>query len=566
MSRLDGGSDVDLRTPFFTTRSKEGTLVYPDRSEIAAMLRQKMASSHVVDTELERELLEFEDDRIGSIGPMSMYLPWYKDGPKKAEAVFTDKRVVSKFEKDAWKRSVDRLQALIPTQSCILRSPEDAIRGEPDDPESGMDTTTNSGAPFWISPWKSGDGLSRERAAEVDQAFQWYKEEVKAMVPFLSSRRHSTNELPLWYCTAGQRLVQKGPEPFTPKSKRLVIAYPKQEAILARMATEEIMNALRKVRAPSGNKIMCAWFDLPTIDMNMQHILESASTADRVVNSGDISAFDATVPPWVLWDVGRAMATWVRGGQWFVWNLVTMMIARTVLITPTGFYGPGPSSMKSGSGLTNLLGSMANLTMQFYGEEIGLYKINSISVLGDDFVAEGESVNPDTTSETFSHFGMEAHPDKQFYKPNSLDYLQRRHILGRPGGIASVMRTLGSIMSLEKMQVKPKNWNKYAYVIQALSKLQNATFNPWFPELVNFVKQGDRLNLCANLTPSDVVTGGGNTGARLIAEDAQRSWKRLGEGVTFDQWSVNGVLRGETLPREASALFRRVYGSKDFTV
>jgi len=554
-------SDVDYRTPFFATRSGEGKLVSTAREEIVTRF-DGVWKQEVGEPILDAYLPAIEQGERQNIGPMSMFTAWKNDGPDKADAVFRDKPQLPVFNERAWQEALDRLQSLVGSQSSELISPDDAIAGVGDGVEGGMDTTTNSGAPFWIHPWKpSGvDVEGHKLDREVQQAYQWYRDRVKELVPYLS-RRRSANELPLWWATASQRLVQKGPEPFSPKSKRLVEAYPKEEAIIAKMITTRLMDQLREVKSPWGNRIMCAWFDLPHVDGNMQLVLERAHEANVIVNSGDISNFDASVPPWALWDVGQVIATWIRGGENLTKNLIYMMVYRTALVTPSGFYGPGPSSMKSGSGFTNLVGSLTNLAMQFYGEALGLYKLSAFAVLGDDFITAGEGVNPDSTSETFAAFGMDAHPDKQYYHPDTLQYLKRLHVRGRPGGIASVYRTLGSVMSLERLAVKPKEWNKFAYVVQALSKIQNATFNPNFANLVEFIRTGDKLLLGAGMSVEEVLTGAGNAGKKLLADDARRSWKQLGDKMDFASWTVNGVLRGESLPPSGGELFRRVYGT-----
>jgi len=558
---LSTGSSVDLRTPFFTKskRGSGGRLVNLERKEIVSQF-MRLSKSVKVGPYCSKELLDaYEEEHVKNIGVMSSFLPWAVDGPAKARAVFTDKPMSADLSAKAWRNALLKLQSLIPERSCPAISVDEAIRGTKNDAEGGLDTTTNSGLPWVVSPWKPHDEIPLGKLDLVKSAYNWYVREVKEnIVPYLSSQR-SDHELPYWWALSGQRLVQKGSDTWGPKRKRLVEAYPKHEAIASKIVTTSIMEAARSIKAPSHNVITCAWFDIPTIDVHMQHILKEAAKNKRVVLSGDISAFDATVPPWALWDVASTISKW-SANEPLMRNLLRMMIYRTILATPTGLYGPGPSSMKSGSGFTNLLGTMTNIAMQFYGEELGLYKIHSLAAMGDDFVIDGQGVSPDATAEVFSHFKMEAHPDKQWYRENTLQYLKRLHINGSPGGIASAYRTLGSVLSLEKMQMRSKDWNKFAYVVQALSRLQNATFNPLFETLVRFVQSGDRLALCKDMSVKDMLTGAGKAGSVILKDESKRSWRNQGSGVTFENWSVNGVVRGESLPPEPSARFRRVYG------
>lgn len=562
------GSQVDYRTIFFARRSgKNGRLEYRPREEIVSMFDEVYKSA--ADTgAYGGHLHQIELEERAGIGPISPFLPWEKDGPQKAKAIFRDKPQLPGFDVNAYNRALERFAALVETQSCSIDSLDVAVRGTGNG-EDGMDTSTNSGTPFWIRRWKPAETngsvrLFDPKDEERRVAFNWIMNRAEELRALFSESR-ATNEIPLWYATAGQRLVAKGPKPFSPKSKRLVIAYPKEEAVLGNTWAPNVMNKLRAAVMPSGNRIMAAWFNLPVVDSNAQVILEDANNQGLIVNSGDISAFDATVPPWLLMDVGRVIASWVRGGQHLVENMFKAMVYRTVLITPGGFYGPGPSSMKSGSVVTNLGGSCSNIVIQFYGEELGLYSLRSLAVLGDDFLAAGPGVNPETTERTFASFGMEANQKKQFYQKDALQFLKRLHYRGIPGGIASAYRTLGSCLSLERLAEKPSEWSQWAYVVQALSKLSNLSFNPLITETVSFLAEGDRLQLGRDMSPQAVVASSGDAGTRILAEDSRKSWKQMGDGVKFENWLVNGVLRGEVAPPVGRERFKRVYGT-DFTL
>jgi hypothetical protein len=340
----------------------------------------------------------------------------------------------------------------------------------------------------------------------------------------------------------------------------LVIAFPKEEAILAKTFTPRLMDELRAFHTDGGVRVMCAWHPLPVIDVNMQHMLSVAYENDRTVLSGDISNFDATVPPDLLLQVGKVVASWIRGAERLVKALYTAMIDQTYLLTPGKFYDATRSSLKSGSGLTNLTGSLCNLTVLRYGHEVGLYKIENVAVLGDDFVIDGPGVEPDAISECFSHFGMEAHPDKQFFSPKSLHFLQRLHWLGRPGGIASVYRTLGHVLGLERLPSKG-NYGPYTYILRALSQIQNCVFNPLFSVLIDTIASGDKYALGSDFAdPMTIVSKAGPSGEDLLRINTNQPWKVTGSETSFQNWLVNGYLRGEHIPPAGGALFTRVYG------
>lgn len=558
LTHLATGSETDYRTPFFTERnSKTGKLAYRHRSEIVSEF-DEVYSELLAERPLVGYLHDIEVEQRELIGPMSPYLPFATDGPDKIAAVYSDKKPSAQLDRRALDRALDRLQSLVPTQSCELTSLDVAINGTGDGDSTGLDTTTNSGEPFWIRPWKPHDDLDPVKFDEVQQAHDWYVNRVRELYSVLSDTK-STSELPTWGATVAQRLVQKGPEPFNPKGKRMVIAFPKEEAILGKMAIVTLMEGLKEARTPWGSRFMSAWYNMPTVDITCNNMLHKASQNNLIVNGSDFSGFDASAPPWLLWEVAQIISTWSQNSQ-FVRNLLYMSIYKTELITPIKHWQAQPSSVKSGSSFTNMIGSCFNMLAHFYGEEIGNYELKDLCVLGDDAIAVGPGLNPDSFTESVKDLNLTAHPDKQFYHPDSLLFLQRFHSTDRIGGVASVYRTLASVLSLERLSVKPKDWNKFAYVVQALSRLENAAFHPYFTELVEFVASGDKLQLGRNMDPSEILTGAGDAGEEFTSDDSLRPWKQTGEAVSFTDWPVNGVLRGEELPSESETLFRRVYG------
>jgi hypothetical protein len=503
-------------------------------------------------------LHKLEEEEKEGIGVMSAYYPFEVYMDEKVQAVYSDKLFGAGFIEQAYNRALDRLVSLLPSNTSPVTSDEEAIKGSKGSSNDvGMDTSTNSGWPWVIGPWLPTDATDPKKLPEVRRAHRYY---VTKVMQYRQDLNQQVDTPPTWICLAGQRLVQKGQDVSNPKRQRLVIAYDKTEAILWKLATPPLMDTIRTWTLAGGVRIMCGWHDMYTIDTEMQKMLQYADSHGRTVLSGDVSNYDATLPPKLIQDVGYAVARAIQGHQVLFQNLVDSMIYKSYLVTPTKLWRPGPSSLKSGSGGTNLLGSLANIFIQFYGEEAGLYKLDNMVVLGDDFCIDGDGVSPEATSECFKHFGMESHPEKQFYEPGHLHYLKRLHILGIPGGVASVYRTLGSSLSLEKMTYSPKEWNPYAYVVRALSQLQNAAFNPAFTSLVNYLKSGDNLDLGARITPGEVVGRSGKPGREILLADEVATWKHHTAENSFDKWAVNGVLRGETLPLPGSELFERVHG------
>jgi hypothetical protein len=500
-----------------------------------------------------------EEEEKDKIGEMSTYLAYEEDGPKKVAAVYSDKSPSPAFNQKAFQDSLDELEELFKGALYELLSVEQAITGErsgvsPDEYESGMDTGTNSGHPWYMPGWYPNDDTPEDKRAEVTQVYKFTVSEVNRLAKELNE---PNSRPPTWITIMGQRLTQHS---NPAKRKRIIIAFPKVEAVLQKLLSPIAIDDIRQWSLSGGVKIMVGWTNLPTTDIEMQRMLAYADERGRTVLSGDVSNYDATLPPFIIEEVGKVLARHVKGKSRFFQQLNYAMLYNSYLITPTKLWNPQPSSLKSGSGETNLIGSLVNMAIQLYGVHAGLYKLDNMVVLGDDFCLDGDGVSPEATAECFKHFNMESHPDKQFHEQGALHYLKRLHVLGLPGGIASIYRTLGSILSFEKMQFRPAEWNPFAYVVRAHSQLMNAVFHPDFELLVNFIASGDKYKLGRDYTPAELVKQAGKPGREILKEDEVASWKHHSKDTSYEKWAVHGVLRGEKLPPLGNDRFRRVHG------
>jgi hypothetical protein len=380
---------------------------------------------------------------------------------------------------------------------------------------------------------------------------------------FESAIRSGNLQAWLWTAVAYHRLVSRGMDIHDPKRDRLVAALEKAEPIWWKRFSVNMQDAEKRIIMPGGVRANVAWYDLPQIDLDMQIFLDEAEKNNRIVVSGDLSNFDATIPPWMIADMGNIIDAWLATDLRLGEALCYTLAYRTQLITPVGIYPAQPSSMKSGSGGTNNLDSKCNKIVHYYGEEIGLYKIHNLTVQGDDFCSDGEGVTPEAIEEVFKIFGMEANKSKQMYIRGVLSYLQKIHIRGVLGGAASVYRALNSSLTYERLRYKADEWNAFAEIARTLSQLETTAFSPFFEVLVDFVKRGDRYNLGANLPPSQVLARAGNAGRETIQRDEFAAWKSGSRKSGFDGMAVNRVLRGEKLPPWGSReRFYSVYGDR----
>jgi hypothetical protein len=564
------GSEEDLRSPLFSKKGPKGDLTHLPydiiKGKFAEVLRHVDPTQRGLTKAQLGILTIWENAQAESWGSKSTHLPWMEDGETKVKAIYSDKPQKKQMNVPAYRRALDRIQSMVPSNSIRMTDLETAVKGRPGRTTDafdtdGMDTTTNSGPPHYRSPFKPTDDQNEEDRRQSEASYQYIMSKAKKLLPGLHRGR-----VPKWWAVASQRIVSKGPDPLNPKKKRLVIALEKTETVIWKTITPQAIDAL-KLYSLNGVRPLVALYDRPQIINDCQVMLNDAHRMGLTVLSGDLSGFDASIPPWMISNLGPILDSWLHGSTKIGSALTKALSNQVGLITPSRIYDQQPSSMKSGSGFTNLGDSLVNMSALYYGEEIGLYKIHSFSVQGDDFIILGEGISPDSVSEAFSHFGMEAHPDKQMYERDTLSYLQKLHFRGYYGDVASVYRVMISALTYERIKFRPDEWSWAADVVRNLSQLENAVFSPYFEETLKFAASGDKFNLGSSYEPTRLLALSGDAGIKSVKENLVASWKggNLNAATPdgFTSMAVNGVLRGELLPPHGSAArFKRAFGKR----
>lgn len=569
--RMAQGNLVDDRTPFYTDRSWFQILhdlkgLYLQTSGIDQLPRWAVNG-----------YLETENDQLSSVGPKSQFLDWFSDGPEKLKAVMTDKPKRAGFDDAAWTTALNDVSEAGRDQMgrrvIASISLEEALKGMGGNEKYALDDSTNGAFPGYVGSWASTSKMSPNGTQnELARLEQFKLIQYKASAIVKAASQGSPDELiPLSFVgTTSQRTVSKGLNPLKKvpgkplKGKRIVIAMPKEEVWAGKTLMAPLQPALlHSFINANGTAVIAGWLPQPQLDKTMQLMLSSAESSGQIVLSGDISAFDATLPPWAMWDVAQAISRWFGPSDAKLFKSILYAdIFETQVLSPTGVMGPGPSSVKSGSIFTSLMGCMCNYAIQKYGEHKGLYTIAEVHVMGDDFVAYGEGVNPTQYEKAFADFGMECNASKQFYQRGQCHFLQRLHTLGYPGGAGSIARIGGGALVVEDdTQLKYDERNPYAFIFQALARLENAAFNPNFDHLVEWLAQGDkRYHLGKHLPTEAIIRRAGSYAERKLKEAINRPWTSTGSGVPFQNWSVNRVLRGERMPLIGKERYRFVYG------
>lgn len=561
MTRLASGCVDDIRSNIF--RRGDGPAPYAD------LIAEFDDVYHSVMSGVEPGLVTLINEQLESgnrekIGPKSVYRGFYEDGPDKLNAVMSDKPIPAELDIKALYRAIDHLVSHVPSQSIRLYDVETVVNtlrepGAEHDPASpGLDGTTNSGLPFCKSGWRPTPEMDVKEARYATLIKKWITSRSKTY--FNKLMKGETVE---FTAIVGQRIVSRGLDPLhDDKSKRLILALEKPEAVLWKTFTPQTQQALRQVKSPGGVQVHCAWCDAPAVDAAMQLALQVAGDANRKVLSGDVSAFDATVVPKIWELMANGVSDWFFKAKRLFAALNVSDISHVKVLSPLGITGPCASSIKSGSGGTNFIDSLYNILCLYYGEEMGYYDLVNYAVQGDDFIVDARGSLYEAIPVAYRALGLTVNPDKQTYVEGALTYLQRLHVRDMLGGMASAYRTMGSTLVYERMQYE--DWNPYMEAIQAISKLENAAFHPAFEALVNFTKDGDKYSLGSSMNSQEVIKQAGRSAPDLLASQARYimnagTLDRTGSG--FDRAVVNGVLRGETLPPFGShERFLRVYG------
>nr|QQM16299.1 putative replicase [Cetsystermes virus] len=563
--RMERGSGNDERTPMFANQGRPKILRRMWTISDKAINEKRLLGDGPMSNGYWEIWYDCEEPQAEKVGPTSMFLPWSLDGDEKIAAVMRDKPPLARLKTGPLQQALDWLEDLIPAGSVGSISVEEAIHGFGGNPRFALDPTTNACDPFWNSGWarQSGEEVKGKPDELRKYAFSKIREWAANFVG--ASRRVADwrKIVPSYIATTSQRTnTMKGLHPLLePKQKRPVLAMSKFGVVAGKTLATPLQATLMRIQI-NGLPLIPAWLPMPDFDLEMQKMLGAAFNAGATILSGDISSFDATLPPWFMWLICQRMAKWFKESEarLFLAHQYAV-IFNTTVITPTRQFDPCPSSVKSGDIFTSIIGCMANATIQRYGKFCGYYDIDQQAVMGDDFVLWGQGVAPEAIEQAFADFGMEANASKQFYEFGHLHFLQRLHTYGYPGGQGSVFRVLGSSLSVEDdTQLKYDERNKYSYMVQALARLENANCNPLFEHMVKYAAENDKFKLGADIETDVILRGSGDYGERRLREDNLKPWKSTGTGVPFKHWAVNRVLRGERLPPLGSARFKSVYG------
>jgi hypothetical protein len=529
------------------------------------------------------ELVAVEEHQAEKIGPRGCFQPWPLWGDEKVQKVWTPKKPGPKFNEEALRLALLDLQNAHPQgvidvdESSIHEGLKTSSSAEDSD-LSSLDTTTNSGFGSWVKGWfhRVWDSTVTvyQRAVQVilvNQARSTWKKllniatwkEGAAILHFTSVANQRTNVSAGYKPTAENtyrgKLISK---------QRVVQAMPKLDTLIAKPFINRLIKATTEhLVNTDGSHVFCALTTPERIAKNMQQILATAAKHNLTVLSTDFSGFDETIPAWLAFRTAEAVSHWMTPRAGKIWlSLIYAEFYHTSCLTPSRYFPEGESSMKSGTGPTNMMDSLINYVSQRYGLHAGYYKsILCQAVQGDDAVLLGDGITPESFEACVADLGFVGNASKQFYQPNMLSFCQLTHVLGYPGGIYPIARAAASLVSTEddvRMETDYPGQFKYVLAYRNCCRLDTACFNPNFVEFVNFVKAGDSIHLGAEVPASELARLAGSYATKYEMEwKTTKPWKSPGQrNAGFDRRPVNRVLRGELPPPPGVKLFEWVYG------
>lgn len=441
LGRCNLGSEQDLRTPFYQAAPRE---------EVIDRLRSILGSAPF------EELQDIDDHEASKVGPLSLVLP------------YSERRSsVQEYWSQTWN----------PDESCLNAAFHDVLSFIP---ERSL------------------------RPASFQLAFNEMPKDTSLGLPWLTRDRKYAG----WYLDHAQRVVS--PEDFFPcvlytrgtasgpteTKNRVVWGFPHDETILGATILYPCLGVLQ--RRPGFS----AWLGESYVDTECTRILHKAR--GRLIVSGDYSGFDSSLSVHLLDLVDELLMSWFVEAATPRIQLLSKLSNTIGLVVPFEVLVGRDGGMPSGSVLTNLRDTLANLLAMFYcAHRLGLV-VDDFMVLGDDCVILFND-DPDVQqlASCMLELGLTFSEEKQFLSTTGLHYLQRWHSLeyarfGENVGIHSVYRSVTGLTGYERFRT---GWNKYMDSVRWRMQLENCHNHPQFRVIVlEFYREGDFLGSMDSVT------------------------------------------------------------------
>jgi hypothetical protein len=246
-----------------------------------------------------------------------------------------------------------------------------------------------------------------------------------------------------------------------------------------------------------------AWQGQRSVDYSIGRILNQAHKRSQPILSIDYSNFDATVPPMVIDSVFDAIETVFTPSALGLLRFLREYFKGVRIVTPSWeeISEERKRGIPSGSVLTNLVGSLANIWMVAYAASVHDTTISECQVQGDDGVylfQQRGPVSPESLSRVLAeHLDVSMSADKQHFDHGEVHFLQNVHRLtyvdgyGVHVGVRPIMRVLNGMMSYERFR---PSWTPYMDTLRWFQQIETASSHPSFRGFVDWFRAKDKYS------------------------------------------------------------------------
>jgi hypothetical protein len=443
MARAEHGVAHDLVTPLVSRRDPTA----------GRELRIKEASNAILSTGY-RWLDEAELDQREKIGPYSIMEPW--SGRIDGVLKYFEARNIS-YNASAMSYARNALISELGSRKLFPSTVNTAF--------DEMPRGTNLGLP-WLS-------RSKEYLPEV-------LDKVRDVVG------HGYSFIPLdpaiLYWRGQPRGLHESPK------QRVIWGFPHWLTVIELMLQIPLLEALKH---KSG---FSAWLGSEFVNFEVTTLIDQANVD---ILSVDFSGYDASVPKVLIHECFNVLRDWFDDSAFSLINFVEYAFTEIQLLTPGGLYGGRDGAIPSGSGLTNLIGSLVQKLAFYYVSYRLKLLIRKHLTQGDDGVVLFD--RPwllEDVSDVMLELNLKVSADKGGVSRERVYFLQNVHSTdyrwnGATVGVRPFFKVLNGALSYERFREKGK-WVPADDSFRWLQQWEAARYHPKFPEAVSLLYKWDR--------------------------------------------------------------------------
>jgi len=237
-----------------------------------------------------------------------------------------------------------------------------------------------------------------------------------------------------------------------------------------------------------------AWTSAKDVEFSITRMFDAGRAG--TVMSVDFSKFDSSLPREIIGRVFSFLSAWF--GSTYDKAIIGALchyFQGVQLLTPRGLHINKLRGVPSGSVMTNLVDSLANMWVIAYGAAKLGSRVSDCEVQGDDGVYRFnvDITPPELKGVLREDLGMTINPDKGLIAENEVHFLQNvyRRSYRDKGlclGVRPIMRVLNGMMSYERFH---SGWNGYLDTARWVMQMSNASEHPSFYALVEWLLDQD---------------------------------------------------------------------------